>query len=92
MLQIAERLSMDKTEIVSPQNSTAMYIAPFAFNRPIKDRITSLEKTPAGNFPDKSILSVSGTLNQSLPYVIATAKSVDPTPVEKALRAPYVHV
>src|SRR4030067_265833 len=34
----------------------------------------------------------SGTLNQHSPVAIADATSVEPTPVEKAPRAPYVHV
>ena len=35
---------------------------------------------------------VSGTLNHSLPAAIAAAPSVEPTPVEKTLSAPYVQV
>lgn len=37
-------------------------------------------------------LMADGTLNQALPVTIPAAMSVEPTPVEKAPRAPYVQV
>jgi hypothetical protein len=44
------------------------------------------------NLPLSLKLIASGTLNQVCPATIAQARSVLPTPVAKAPRAPYVQV
>ena len=59
---------------------------------PMICKITSLPLTCLFNFPLKSNLIASGTLNQHLPVAIPAAISVLPTPVEKAPNAPYVQV
>ena len=51
-------------------------------------RMISLANIPLGVLPITVILNVSGTLNQFFPVAKLTAKSVEPTPVEKAPNAP----
>ena len=78
--------------IVSPQNSSALYVAPSAPIIPIRWSIKSFEQIPFLNLPLTSILNVAGTLSHVLPSAIATAISVDPIPVANAPRAPDVQV
>jgi len=55
-------------------------------------KITSLPLTHFGSSPTRLNLIAAGTLNQVLPLIIPAAISVEPTPVEKAPKAPYVQV
>ena len=55
-------------------------------------RITSFPLMSAVFLPVSSTLMASGTLNHALPVAMAAPRSVEPTPVEKPLSAPYVHV
>ena len=56
--------------------------------RPMRWRITSLPLTMGWSLPVRWTLMASGTLNQVSPVAMPAAMSVDPTPVEKAPRAP----
>ena len=51
-------------------------------------RITSFPSTHFPGRPERTIRIVSGTLSHTSPENIAAARSVLPTPVEKAHRAP----
>ena len=55
-------------------------------------KIISFPLIYCDGFPVKTNLIALGTLNQSSPVAIPVAISVVPTPVEKAPKAPYVHV
>ena len=56
--------------------------------RPMRWRITSLPLTMGWSLPVRWTWMASGTLNQVSPVAMPAAMSVDPTPVEKAPRAP----
>ena len=55
-------------------------------------RITSLANTPGAGAPFRRMRRISGTRNQSRPVIRITARSVAPTPVPKAPKAPWVVV
>lgn len=59
---------------------------------PIAANIKSLAITPLFIFPTKFIFIVSGTFNQIFPVAKTPSISVEPIPVEKAPKAPYVQV
>ena len=71
-----------------PVNSIAEYSAPSTPIMPMMCRMTSLPDTPGASSPSISNLRVGGTLNQARPVARPTPASVEPTPVEKAPRAP----
>ena len=84
--------SAESRSTASPVNSMDLYVAPSAPMSPMILRIKSFAKTPRLNAPLSSNRKLSGILNHVLPRPIATAMSVEPMPVEKAARAPPVHV
>ena len=88
MFAIVNLLSMDRFVSPSPLNSIAMYLAPSTPISPIILRIISLPLTHCLKLPFSTNLSDSGTLNHDFPVAIVQAKSVLPTPVENAPRAP----
>lgn len=55
---------------------------------PMRVRITSLPVTSSGFEPVSTTLMASGTLNHASPVAMATPRSVEPTPVQKAPTAP----
>ena len=89
---IANLSSIDKYLIPSPTNSIERYNAPSTPIKPIICKIISFPLTHLAGLPVRLNLIADGTLNQAWPVAIPAAISVLPTPVEKAPRAPYVHV
>jgi len=88
MLAMVNLPSMVRAATASPVYSADIYVAPSAVTSPIRYSIRSLEYTPLGKVPLQTNLKVSGTLNHMRPEISPPARSVDPTPVEKAFRAP----
>ena len=78
--------------MAEPVISRVLYKAPSTPMSPIRCKIKSLAETHLFNVPLNSTLIADGTLNQVSPDVIAQARSVEPTPVENAPKAPYVQV
>ncbi len=50
--------------------------------------MTSLPETYRDSLPVSSTRMAAGTLNQAVPVAMPAARSVEPTPVEKAPKAP----
>ncbi len=92
MLAIEKRSSIESEERPSPENSIDLYKAPSTPIMPIMWSITSLPLTHFLSFPVRLNFIAEGTLNHAYPVAIPAAISVEPTPVEKAPRAPYVQV
>ena len=72
----------------SPKNSSDLYNAPSTPILPIKYKIKSLPVTNFFLLPVTLTRIAPGTLNQVYPTDMAAPKSVDPTPVENAFKAP----
>ena len=79
---------MDSWATPGPVNSRDWYLAPSTPILPMRVRITSLPETCGRSFPVRFTRMAEGTLNQVSPAAMAAPMSVDPTPVEKAPRAP----
>ena len=88
MLQIVRRPSISISCIALPPISSTLYNAPSTPMSPIRCRIRSFALTHLFSFPLNSTFMVGGTLNHVSPEAIAQARSVEPTPVEKAPSAP----
>ncbi len=88
MFAMVNRCGMESLATTSPQNSSAAYSAPSTPISPMSRRIRSLPPTSGRRVPVYSTRIVGGTRSQVSPVAITAAKSVLPTPVEKAPRAP----
>ena len=89
---IVNRSSIERLAIPSPVNSIDWYKAPSTPIIPIICKITSLPLTHVFNLPVRTNWMADGTLNHAFPVAMPAAISVEPTPVENAPSAPYVHV
>ncbi|MPN64059.1 hypothetical protein SDC9_211830 [bioreactor metagenome] len=89
---IANRSSIERWFMPSPTNSIDLYNAPSTPILPIMCKIISLPLIHLAGLPVSTNLIALGTLNHASPVAIPIAISVEPTPVEKAPNAPYVHV
>ena len=88
MLQMHSRSSMLSVSTPGPVNSMDLYSAPSTPIFPMMVRITSLPLQLGGSCPVSRNRMAEGTLNQASPVAMPAAISVEPTPVEKAPRAP----
>ncbi len=92
MLAMVKRSSMGRRAVTSPENSRALYLAPWT---PIKERSARMRSLPpifSGFSPSNRTFIVVGTRSQVSPSAQRAARSVLPTPVAKAPRAPPVQV
>ena len=92
MLAMVKRSSMPSAATPSPVNSSDWYRAPSTPIMPIRRSTTSLPQTQPRGALRSTTLIADGTRNQASPVAIPAAASVEPTPVENAPSAPYVHV
>ena len=88
MLQMLKRSSMDSFATPGPVNSMLWYSAPSTPIMPMICRMTSLPDTQGAGVPVRLNLRAEGTRNHARPVAMPAARSVDPTPVENAPKAP----